>query len=275
MTERWRKKLGDLDKQGPSDDVFDLAKKGPRHGDDPPPGMRTSTRITTAVAAFAVFALAISVFAIPALRMQGTQAGSGTGGLFPLWPSHSHQQLEQLQSDADAGNASWALDPTGVATAFGQQVLGWHDVTVEVEPQSLCAVQWGPASHGPYIPQSATVSYPSGYPAQASMVASFCDETVASGSVPPGALSSVTATGPPVSGSDGGFVSVYITACAPSEPCNTIPLQSLTLYQPLQQGDGQIWAVLYARNALIMLSTEAGQNVRSGASVSGTFVGGR
>src|SRR6476660_1779518 len=75
MTERWRKKLGDLDKQGPSDDVFDLAKEGPRHTDEPSPGMRPSTRIATAVAAFALFALALSVFAVPALRRQGTQAG--------------------------------------------------------------------------------------------------------------------------------------------------------------------------------------------------------
>src|SRR3954470_4252817 len=101
MTERWRKKLRDLDKQSPSDDVFDLAKEGPRHSDEPTSGMRTSTRVVTVIAAFAVFALAISVFAIPALRMPGNQAGGGAGGMFPLWPSQTSDQLKQLQADAD------------------------------------------------------------------------------------------------------------------------------------------------------------------------------
>src|SRR5262245_52444610 len=130
MTERWRKKLGDLDKQGPSDDVFDLAKEGPRHGDAPLPGMRPSTKIATVVAAFAVFALAISVFAIPALRMQPTEAGSATGGLFPLWPSQTSDQLKQLQSDADAGNAAWALDPESTVKKFAYDVMGWPDASI-------------------------------------------------------------------------------------------------------------------------------------------------
>ena len=89
MTERWRKKLGDLDKQSPSDDVFDLAKQGPRHSDEPLPGMKTSTRIVTVVAAFLVFALAISVFVIPALRMQGPSTAAGAPAPLPLWPAQS------------------------------------------------------------------------------------------------------------------------------------------------------------------------------------------
>jgi hypothetical protein len=269
MTERWRKKLGDLDRQGPSDEVFDLAKQGPRHTDEPMPGMRPSTRIATAVAAFAVFALAISVFAIPALRMQSTTAGGATG-LFPLWPSQTTDQLKQLQSDADAGNASWALDPKGVASDFTKEVLGWRDVTVAAESQSLCAVQWGPPSPAPYIPIGVSASYPS--LDNPSVATSICDQQVAESAFADvtRSISTPTETG----GSESGFVNMYVTDCNPSEPCNVIPLQSLTLYQPLEQGDGGIWAILYAENALIKLSTVAGQNVRSGASVSATFVGG-
>src|SRR4029079_19180087 len=70
------------------------------------------------------------------------------------------------------------------------------------------------------------------------------------------------------------FVRMYIAPCAPRGVCNVIPLQSVTVYQPLEQGPGQIWAVLEAQDALIKLSTAPGQTVRSGASVSGTFVGG-
>jgi hypothetical protein len=278
MTERWRKKLGDLDKQGPTDDVFDLAKQGPRHTDEPLPAMRPSTRLATAVAAFAVFALAISVFVIPALRMQGTEAGSMSGGLFPLWPSQTTDQLQQLQSAADAGTASWALDPKGVATAFSKQVLGWQDVTVAVGSQSLCAVRWGVPYTGPSIPQSVSPSYPyGGTPPSAASTICTLPVSMAPGSSFPGLPAPFT--GPAQEGasgtsSDGSFVTIYITDCAPSQPCNVIPLQSLTLYQPLEQGDGQIWAVLYAEDALIKLSTVAGQNVRSGASVSATFVGG-
>src|SRR4051812_45553034 len=137
-----------------------LAKQGPRHSDEPLPGMRTSTRVATVVAAFAVFALAISVFAIPALRMQGTQAGGDAGGMFPLWPSQTSDQLAQLQSDADAGTAAWALDPKGVATAFERQVLGWQDVTVSDSAELGCGVTWGAQSSAPYIPQGASASYP-------------------------------------------------------------------------------------------------------------------
>jgi len=270
MTERWRGKLGDLDKQGPSDDVFDLAKQGPRHSEEPMSGMRTSTRVVTVVAAFAVFALAISVFAIPALRMQGTQAGGGGGGMFPLWPSQTSDQLTQLQSQADAGTATWALDPKGVASAFGLEVLGWRSVTVSVTDDLPCGVTWGAQSSAPYIPQGASASYPgTGSMGPACVNSPLLAEPF--GSTPPPRESSLTSSASPGTGS---FVRMFITPCAPQQACNVIPLQSVTVYQPLEQGPGQIWAVLQAQDALIKLSTEPGQTVRSGASVSGTFVGG-
>jgi len=79
MTERWRKKLGDLDRQGPTDDVFERAQQGPTRQDEPLPRMKPSARLMTALAAFAVFAIAISVFAIPALRMQGDVSPGSSG----------------------------------------------------------------------------------------------------------------------------------------------------------------------------------------------------
>jgi hypothetical protein len=273
MTERWRERLGDLDTQGPSDEVFDLAKQGPRHTDEPPPGMRPSTRAATVVTAFAVFALAISVFAIPALRMQGTQAGGGAGGMFPIWPSQDSDQLMQLQSDADSGTAAWALDPQGVATAFGRQVLGWQDVTVSVPAELACGVAWGVQSSVPYIPQGASASYPG----VGSMGAACVDPPWlknSSANTRPSGDPSLSVSATTGIGSNGYFMRMFITPCAPRAVCNVIPLQSVTVYQPLEQGPGQIWAVLEAQDALIKLSIESGQNVRSGASVSGTFVGG-
>jgi polar amino acid transport system permease protein len=61
MTERWRAKLGDLDTQGPSDDVFERAKLGPMRGLNPPPDEPTSKHVFAGVAAVVVFALAIAV----------------------------------------------------------------------------------------------------------------------------------------------------------------------------------------------------------------------
>ena len=120
MTERWRKKLEGIDKQGPSDDVFERAKQGPMHRDEALPGPRMSARVVTIVAAFLVFALAISVFAIPALRMGNQAAGEGSA-LLPLWPAQTSDQLEQLQ----ANPPSWALDPQQVAEHFTQEIMGW------------------------------------------------------------------------------------------------------------------------------------------------------
>jgi hypothetical protein len=49
------------------------------------------------------------------------------------------------------------------------------------------------------------------------------------------------------------------------------PVETLTLYQPLEQGDGKVWAVLSANSKLAHVSVVAGQSVRSGANVGGTF----
>ena len=127
MTERWRKKLEGIDGASPSDDVFERAKEGPMHSDDPLPGPRMSTRVITIVAAFLVFALAISVFAIPALRMSNTVAGGAGPGLVAVVAEQSCRSAEKLQEDADAGNADWALHPESLAQTFAQEVMGWSD----------------------------------------------------------------------------------------------------------------------------------------------------
>jgi hypothetical protein len=87
VTERWRAKLEELDREGPSDDVFRRAKAEPVLPEEPPPRARTRIRVATGVAAFVVFALAISLFAIPALRPgragtggQGSSASDGSTG---------------------------------------------------------------------------------------------------------------------------------------------------------------------------------------------------
>ena len=112
MTERWRKKLEGIDGASPSDDVFERAKEGPMHSDEPLPGPRMSARVVTIVAAFVVFALAISVFAIPALRMNNTPAGRGIQGLMPLWPAQTSDQLEQT-AGGRTRHGRWALEPEG------------------------------------------------------------------------------------------------------------------------------------------------------------------
>src|SRR6266550_3003633 len=87
MTERWRKRLSKLDDVSPSDDVLERAKAGPMVPEEMIPRPKATTRVATAIAAFVVFALAISVFAIPALHMRGDSAvTAGTYGVQPLWP---------------------------------------------------------------------------------------------------------------------------------------------------------------------------------------------
>ena len=258
MTQRWRKKLGDLDKTSPGDDVFERAKEGPSIVDRPEPRPKTSTRIITAVAAFAVFALAISVFAIPALRLQGTGAAGGGTGLFPLWPVRTTDQLRDLQSAADAGNASWALDSDAVATRFAQQVLGWENVYTD-RIQSDCQVTILEPSTGTIIYPSASASLPGPVPIA-------CADVRWGISTPSSTLPMSVSVG-----DDGGFVSYSIGRCSVDQQCLSKPFQQVTVYQPLAQGPGQIWAVYSAQHMWAHLSVVAGQTLRSGAGIAGTF----
>jgi hypothetical protein len=247
MTERWRKKLGDLDNQGPSDDVFERAKEGPTRADEPLPGMRPSKRVITIVVAFAIFALGISAFAIPALRMNDAAPRGGAGAtLMPLWPSQSPDQLDALQTSADAGSADWALSPQGVAAKFGQDVMGWPDAVAQRNAEPHCYVQQG-ASSSPVQCSSLPVggfSVPAGVP-------------------PDLAQATPSANVGPVT-----WLALYeCTACV-----NASPSEWIQVYQPLNQGPGGIWAVLQAQGEA-SVSVTVGQVVHDGASVSGTFYG--
>ena len=133
MTERWRKKLGDLDATGPGDDVFAPRPRGPaaarpadrapqdEHEDrdrrrrvrrvrardqrvrDPrPPHARTAARRPP----------------VPCSFRSGRLARSTTWSRCSSAPS---------AGDADA---VWALDPRQVAERFGREVLGWDAMAI-------------------------------------------------------------------------------------------------------------------------------------------------
>ena len=244
MTERWRKKLENIDGASPSDDVFERAKEGPMHRDEAPPGPRMTARVITIVAAFLVFALAISVFAIPALRMNNVPAGGASQALMPLWPSQSSDQLQQLQDGADAGTAEWALDPKALTQRFTQEVMGWSGPVVTANPETSCYV-YPPASGGP-SPIACNNLPNGGYSAPAG--------------VPPDLFST-----PPSLGVDGPFKTYAVFQCA---ECPT--REWVQVYQPLEQGDGGIWAVLQVQGTE-GLSVAPGQVVHNGATVSANF----
>ena len=255
MTERWRKKLEGLDGASPSDDVFERAKQGPMRRDDALPGPRTSARVVTVIAAFLVFALAISVFAIPALRVNDTLAGDEAAVLMPLWPSQDADQLDQLQSDAAAGNADWAVSPESVAKRFAQDVMGWQSPVVRPNNNSFCAFGAEPDS----------VSTP------ASPVA--CADLPVGGWSAPGGVPLEDPAAGPSSGSGSLHARSYEVY-----PCNTdacladLGPEVVQVYQPLGQGDGAIWAVLQAKSPRITLSVLPGQIVHNGSSVSAGFL---
>jgi hypothetical protein len=268
MTERWRKKLGDLDGMGPGDEVFERAKEGPMRQEEPLPRTKTSTRIVTAVAAFAVFALAIAVFAIPALRMQGEPAVGASAGVSPLWPSQSADRLDQLQAEADAGTPAWATDPRAVAMRFGRDVMGWD---AAFAGESMLAA-------GCVVPSLDASVIGSSVPASLTHITCLDPMTgecfAGCPSFGPVASSSFSAPAP---GGEGGAYQAFIVFPCDPRVCNEDPAslhtEDLVLFQPLQQGPGQIWAVLEARSSRVQLAVAAGQNVRDGASIYASFDG--
>ena len=244
MTDRWRKKLEGLDKQTPSDDVFERAKAGPTRPDEALPGPRMSARVVTVIAAFVVFALAISVFAIPTLRMNDTPTAGASQGLMPLWPSQSSDQLQRLQEGADAGTADWALSPKMLTQKFVQETMGWSDAVVSADPAASCFVVNGPTGPSPVACRVLPVG---GFSAAAGI---------------PTALFST----PPTPGF-GGPSATYAV-----QQCDGCPNREwVQVYQPLEQGDGGIWAVLQAQG-MESLSVTPGQVVHNGASISAGFV---
>lgn len=245
MTERWRAKLGDLDTQRPSDDVFERAKLGPMRGLNPPPDEPTSKRVFAGLAAVVVFALAIAIFVVPFLRTSSTPSDVNvTPTLFPVWPSQTSDQLQQLQAQADQGGASWALDPAAVAEKFGQDVMGWPDASVARTSEPYC---FQPSQDG-----SSPVQVP-------------CDRLQVGGE----SVGDVPPNLPRPSGSfDIGPTRSY--ALFQCSTCPKTSFEAVQLYQPLGEGDGAIWAVLQAQSDQD-LGVKAAQVVSDGASIDASF----
>ena len=92
---------------------------------------------------------------------------------------------------------------------------------------------------------------------------------LAPGSVPPDRYVPSSAGGE----STGGFMQYLVAqAMDPHVPLGSgFPVEVVVVYQPLEQGDGQIWAVLEARSPNVDLPLGAGQTVHDGASISAGF----
>lgn len=267
MTERWRKKLEGIDQLGPNDEVYERAKAGPTLPDPQSPMQRTSTKVATAIAAFVVFALAISLFVIPTLRLhEGSSALSAGGQLLPLWPARTMDQVHALQAEADAGQG-WALDPRQVATRFGQAVLGWPNAWASsVTSAGGCSVASGSYPSGSYAARAFAGQCPAtGYEDYGPIAyppTEACDPSMllcGGSSSQPGSTNS----------SAGQFMMFQLLPCDPTTTCNlTSILETVELFQPLGTGEGNVWSVLQANSSLIDLAVSPGQTVSNGSSLS-------
>ncbi|MGE5226681.1 MAG: hypothetical protein ACM3OO_07380, partial [Planctomycetaceae bacterium] len=243
MTERWRKKLEGIDQVGPSDDVYRRARSrsGSAEGEPPIPFPRTRTRVMTGIAAFAVFALALSLFVVPALRLGSSgPAGTTTGSIHPLWPMQTAADVADWQARADAGDrsATWATDPKSVAERFGVDVLGWSDTWVERADAGTCYSDTGQELDPCSMASGTSVGWFSWAP------------TADPSSSQPGELS-------------------YLEwPCDPTRNCNlSLPTVTVTLYQPADVGAGRVWAVLAAASTMLRLDTAPGATLQQGDSV--------
>jgi hypothetical protein len=265
MTERWRKRLEHLDGASPSDDVFRRANQGPQVPDDPVPQPSTSTRVVTAIAALAIFALAISVFAIPALRLREQVRGTGDV-LLPVWPVRTLDGAEQAQAYADGGELPTDVDLSmfkwspnlfradAVAHTFALHVLGWRDPTLVPLDSGTYVDPSGSStpSTGPYPPPGPTQGPPActpvTYPGSAGPSASMSIECPDGTTGPPSPFRRFTIY-------DGNSLSYF-------EPSVTV-----TMYQPLGTGEGNVWTVLDVRDERIDLGVVANERLRAGQRV--------
>jgi hypothetical protein len=256
LTERWRKKLAGIDQVGPSDDVFERAKTGPSLPEPQSPMQRTSTRVVTAIAAFVVFALGISVFAIPALRLGGNPTISAGGQVQPLWPWSSIDAVQAWRNDPQSiGSTSVGhfSSPNEVAIAFGRDVLGWTDVWAHEEGTPETSPCPGP---GPIPPPDMGLMSPSGAP-------QLCSAAVYPGmSMPPTMVPYAPTTAPPA------FRTFDLSTCPPGAACDYAfgpPSASVVVFQPI--GSGGPWAVLEARNNYVGLSLAPGTVLHDGSTI--------
>lgn len=248
MTERWRKRLGDLDKVGPDEQVFHRAAAGPQLPNESIPLPSRGSRVVGGVAAFVVFALAISVFVIPALRMDQT-AGAPGEALLPLWPARTLDEAERFQQNADdAGEWYELVDPSRTASRFATDVMGWSPDRLRVSERA-----------GSDQPGLAT-SYPSG---NATAVAYY--------GVPSGYPTGYS-TGYPSTGSLSPFRTFVLSpTCGPTERCVYVAETEVTVFQPIREGDGGVWMVLEARSDGSTLSVGEGMTLTDGDEIAAGF----
>jgi hypothetical protein len=263
VTERWRKKLEGIDQVGPADDVYERAKAGPTLPEAQSPMQRTSTRVATAIAAFVVFALAISLFVIPTLRLhESSNVLSAGGQLLPLWPARTVEQVQALQDDADAGRASWALDPQQVATRFGQAVMGWPDVLARPPISSGgCNVASGPYPSGSNAARAFAGLCPADYVPTAYPPPETCDPSML---LCGGTSSQPGSTSP----SAGQSMTIQLLPCDPTVCGQAGFSETVEVFQPLGAGEGNVWSVLEVGSSSIELAVSPGQTVSAGSSVS-------
>ena len=258
MTERWRKKLEAIERVGPSNDVYERAKAGPSLPEPQSPMQRTSTRVVTAIAAFVVFALAISVFAIPALRL-GNKQSFVPGGeqLQPLWPWSTISSVQAWRDDPQqigGTSVDHFSSPEEVAAAFGREVIGWTEVYPHEEGTSggfACSV----ASAGAPSQNMSSAPPTSG---------DLCSVVGAGQSTSPGWTNygPTTVTASP-------FRTFNLSTCPPNSVCDSFgaPASSIkvVVYQPL--GAEGPWAVLEAKTDYISISLDPGTQLRNGSTV--------
>jgi hypothetical protein len=266
VTERWRKRLGDLDKAAPSDDVLARAKDGPRLPEEALERPSRGARAVTAVAAFLIFALAISVFAIPALRLRSGAGGAPPGGLQPLWPFQTLEEVEEYEQDpvpiGSMGSEAF-LDAQETAWAFGYEVLGWDDGDFQVfETTLLEACRSWPATMPPGATMPPTVA--GGGVATSECIYGPVEYPSSAALVP---LGTDPASGPSPSARFRTFS--LLPTCRPGTFCGPTPGASVTAYQPLGMGDGRAWAVIEATSEQAELAVRPGSVLRPGTAVSG------
>jgi hypothetical protein len=241
---RSKKDLADLSE--PSSTRRGQPRRSPAYPEEPIPATRTSTRVVTAIVAFAIFAVAILVFLLPALRLHTAVPGvaSPSGDPLLLWPVQTASELQRYQDGADAGQHPEALDPKTLAESFGHRVLGWDQVfaVLHTEPiSSLC----GAAVPGDPAPGFAVGCWSPGLPGQYPATEDQPGYTPAP------------------------METFALLPCEPG-PCDLkfySPVD-VTVYQPLDAGSNGVWAVMAASNAWLNLTDQPGNEVRDGSSIS-------
>jgi hypothetical protein len=285
VTERWRKRLGDLDKESPGDDVYERSKGGPQLPEEAIVRPSTSSRVVTGVAAFLIFALAISVFAIPALRLREGAGGQPLAGIQPLWPWQTVDEVEEFTDDPSpvgvVGSQEF-FEPEGTAWAFGHEVLGWSDAQITDLTAGQPSVPFcemgtpvrapsatgtvgsvGCGNYGVGIPEPAnatayaSLSHPPPTPPGWGGCIDFCGEPTPA----------PTAPGSPSPSPYRYFAVTAGTDVCPSSGRCVTPMAIVTVYQPLATGDGNAWAVLSAETPSIDLSVGVGSVIDPGMSI--------